>query len=64
LGYTHTIEGSDDMPSHIRGALTNTSEQIPIDGGKMLLGIWQGIFLWEHRKRSRNRKIIIHICGD
>ena len=64
LGYTHTTEGSDDMPSHVRSALTKTSEQIPLAGGKMLLGTWQGIFLWEHRSRGHSRNVVVHICGD
>ena len=64
LGYTHTLEGSDDMPSHIRSAITKTSEQIPLDRGKLLLGTWQGIFLWEHRFKENIRQIIIHILGD
>jgi len=63
LGYNHILEGSDDMPSHIRSAITKTSEQIPIDRGKLLLGTWQGIFLWEHRIKANIRKIIIHISG-
>ena len=64
LGYTHTTEGPDDMPSHIRSALTKTSEQIPLVGAKMLLGTWQGIFLWEHRSRGHSRNVVVHICGD
>jgi len=64
LGYTHTLEGQDDMPSHIRSALTKTSEQIPITSGKMLLGTWQGIFLWEHRSRGHSRNVVVNICGD
>jgi len=64
LGYTHTSEGPDDMPSHIRSALTKTSEQIPLADGEMLLGMWQGIFLWEHRSRSHSRNIVIHISGE
>ena len=64
LGYTHTIEGPDDMPSHIRSALTSTSEQIPLSGGKLLLGIWQGIFLWERRTGPNVRNIVVHISGD
>ena len=63
LGYTHTTEGPD-MPSHIRSALTKTSEQIPLAGAKMLLGTWQGIFLWEHRSRGHSRNVVVHICGD
>ena len=64
LGYTHIWEGKDDMPSHIRSALTSTSEQIPISGGQLLLGTWQGIFLWEHRTSGSLRNIVVHISGD
>ena len=64
LGYTHTLEGPDDMPSHIRSAMTKTSEQIPLANGKMLLGTWQGIFLWEHRSHGHSRNVVVHISGD
>ena len=64
LGYTHTMEVPDDMPSHIRSALTCTSEQIPLSGGQLLLGTWQGIFLWEHRTSGSLRNIVVHISGD
>ena len=64
LSYTHTAEGPDDMPSHIRSVLTNTSEQIPLSGGKMLLGTWQGIFLWEHRSIGHSRNVVVNIYGD
>ena len=64
LGYTHAVEGPDDMPSHIRSVLTNTSEQIPLSGGKMLLGTWQGIFLWEHRTGGHSRNVVVNISGD
>ena len=64
LSYTHTVEGPDDMPSHIRSMLTNTSEQIPLYGGKMLLGTWQGIFLWEHRTLGHSRNVVVNISGD
>ena len=64
LGYTHTMEGPDDMPSHIRSALTSSSVQIPISGGTLLLGTWQGIFLWEHRTHGSLRNIVVHISGD
>ena len=64
LGYTHTSEGPDDMPSHIRSAMTKTSEQIPLADGKMLLGTWQGIFLWEHRSSGHSRNVVVHISGD
>jgi secondary thiamine-phosphate synthase enzyme len=59
--YTHTAEGPDDMPSHIKAALTATSLTIPIAGGKLALGTWQGIYLWEHRTRGSARQIVIHI---
>ena len=64
LSYTHTVEGPDDMPSHIRSMLTNTSEQIPLNGGEMLLGTWQGIFLWEHRTQGHSRNVVVNISGD
>ncbi|MEL4893937.1 secondary thiamine-phosphate synthase enzyme YjbQ [Crocosphaera sp. Alani8] len=62
--YEHSAEGADDMPAHIRSVLTKTSEQIPIYNGKLVLGTWQGIYLWEHRKRSHQREIVVHINGD
>ena len=62
--YIHSLEGPDDMPAHIRSVLTHTSEQIPIANGKLVLGIWQGIYLWEHRQRSHFREVVIHIMGD
>lgn len=62
-GYIHSTEGPDDMPAHIRSALTKTSEQIPISQGRLVLGTWQGIYLWEHRKSSHKRDIIVHISG-
>jgi len=61
--YTHTAEGSDDMPAHIKAALTHTSEQIPISGGRLVLGTWQGIYLWEHRRCPGKRRLIIHVEG-
>jgi len=59
--YTHTAEGTDDMPSHIKSALTATSLSIPILNGQLVLGTWQGIFLWEHRHHAGNRSVAIHI---
>ncbi len=64
IGYTHTVEGPDDMPSHIRSVLTNTSEQIPLSGGEILLGAWQGIFLWEHRRLGHSRNVVVNISGN
>jgi len=62
-GYIHSTEGPDDMPAHIRSALTRTSEQIPIARGRLLLGTWQGIYLWEHRQRSHTREVVVHISA-
>jgi len=61
--YIHDAEGPDDMPAHIRTALTHTSEQIPIDCGRLLLGTWQGIYLWEHRQRGNVRELVVHVSG-
>jgi secondary thiamine-phosphate synthase enzyme len=62
--FTHDAEGGDDMPSHIRMVLTRTSENVPIVAGKMQLGTWQGIFLFEHRRAPHRRKIFITIIGE
>ena len=62
--YAHSIEGSDDMPAHIRSALTSVSESIPVSEGKLLLGRWQGVYLWEHRAHGHRRDVIITITGD
>jgi len=59
--FTHTMEGPDDMPSHIKAALTSTSLSIPIVDGELALGTWQGIFLWEHRRRARSRTVLVHV---
>lgn len=59
--YTHDTEGPDDMPAHIRAALTATSLSIPIADGKLALGTWQGIYLWEHRQRGSRREIVVHV---
>ncbi len=61
--YRHNDEGPDDMPAHLRTALTHTSEQIPIINGRLALGTWQGIYLWEHRSRSYRRDVVVHITG-
>lgn len=61
--YIHDAEGADDMPAHIRTALTHTSENIPINRGHLVLGTWQGIYIWEHRQRNHLRELIIHISG-
>jgi secondary thiamine-phosphate synthase enzyme len=62
--FAHRSEGSDDMPSHIRTTLTRTSETVPIVDGKMQLGTWQGIFLFEHRRAAHRRKIFVTIIGE
>jgi len=62
--YEHDDEGPDDMPSHIRTILTRTSETVPIIDGKMQLGTWQGIFLFEHRRAPHRRKVSVTIIGD
>ena len=62
--YRHTIEGPDDMPAHIRNALTQVSEQIPVSGKRLMLGTWQGIFLWEHRRHGKQRKVVVNLFGN
>ena len=59
--FTHTAEGPDDMPSHIRAALTATTLSIPFEGGRLALGTWQGIYLWEHRRRGSTRRCVVHV---
>ncbi len=62
--YIHSTEGPDDMPAHIRTVLTHTSEQIPIANGRLALGTWQGIYVWEHRSHSHLRELVVHIMGE
>ena len=62
--FTHTYEGPDDMPSHIKMALTRSSENIPFVNGKLLLGTWQGLFLWEHRDHPHTRSLVASIVGE
>lgn len=62
--FTHNAEGGDDMPSHIRMVLTRTSETVPIVDGKMQLGTWQGVFLFEHRRASHRRNVLITTMGE
>jgi len=62
--YIHGLEGPDDMPAHIRTMLTNASLSIPVVGGGMVLGTWQGIYLFEHRARPRRREIVLHLVGE
>jgi secondary thiamine-phosphate synthase enzyme len=61
--FSHTLEGSDDMPSHIRMALTRTSESIPVAAGQLRLGIWQGLFLFEHRAQGSERSVVVSVIG-
>ena len=62
--YRHTTEGVDDMPAHIRAALTATSLSIPLDQGRMLLGAWQAIYLFEHRDAPHQREVVVHVIGE
>ncbi len=59
--YTHTAEGPDDMPAHIKAALTSTTLSIPVLDGRLTLGCWQGIYLWEHRRRGHARELVVHV---
>jgi secondary thiamine-phosphate synthase enzyme len=62
--WEHDAEGDDDMPAHARSALTRTSECIPVAGGQLALGTWQGLFLWEHRRSPHRRHLIVHVAGE
>lgn len=62
--YAHTIEGSDDMPAHLKTSLTDTSLTIPIHSGRLCLGTWQGIFLWEHRRQASGRRLVLTVQGE
>ena len=62
--FEHTLEGADDMPSHIKMALTRTSEMVPVGEGRLLLGTWQGIYLWEHRHQSHSRSVVVTVTGE
>ena len=62
--YRHTIEGKDDMPAHIRAALTLTQLSVPVQHGRMVLGTWQGIYLFEHRDAPHRRSIVLHLMGE
>jgi secondary thiamine-phosphate synthase enzyme len=63
LRYRHTTEGPDDMPAHIRSALTQTSLSIPVRGGRMVLGTWQGLYVFEHRVSPEQRMVALHLIG-
>ena len=62
--YAHDDEGPDDMPAHIRAALTQVQLSIPVVGGRLALGTWQGIYVFEHRRRPHERRIVLHVLGD
>ena len=62
--FVHTAEGPDDMPAHIRAALTAVNLSIPVARGRMTLGTWQGIYVWEHRKAPHSRKVVLHFVGE
>ncbi len=62
--FAHTCEGDDDMPAHVRTALTSVNLGIPVSGGRLALGTWQGIYLWEHRRAPHSRKVALHFVGE
>jgi secondary thiamine-phosphate synthase enzyme len=62
--FVHTVEGKDDMPAHVRTALTTVNLSIPIAEGRLCLGTWQGIYLWEHRTAPHTRTVVVHVMGD
>ncbi len=62
--FEHALEGKDDMPSHIKMALTRTSESVPFEGGRLMLGTWQGIYLWEHRTAAHRRTVTFSFLGE
>lgn len=62
--FSHVAEGPDDMSSHVKAALTRTSESIPIGGGRLLLGTWQGVYVWEHREGRHEREVFVQVLGD
>lgn len=61
--YEHDAEGADDMPAHLRSTLTRTSEVVPVTKGRLALGTWQAIYLWEHRRAPHTRTIVVHVAG-
>ena len=62
--FRHVDEGSDDMPAHVRSILTSNSLSVPVSGGRLDLGVWQGIYLWEHRHRGHRRTVIVTVTGE
>jgi secondary thiamine-phosphate synthase enzyme len=62
--WEHDDEGPDDMPAHARSAITKTSESIPVTAGRLALGVWQGLYLWEHRAHPHTRRLVVHVAGE
>jgi secondary thiamine-phosphate synthase enzyme len=62
--FTHVAEGDDDMSSHVKAALTRTSEQVPVRDGSLALGTWQGLYVWEHREGRHRREVVVHVIGE
>lgn len=62
--FTHVDEGDDDMSAHVKAALLKTSEQVPVADGELVLGTWQGIYVWEHRAGSHRRQVAVHVVGE
>jgi secondary thiamine-phosphate synthase enzyme len=62
--FRHVAEGPDDMPSHVKAALTKTSESIPVQDGQLALGTWQGLYVWEHREGRQQRDVLVHVFGE
>ena len=62
--WTHTLEGPDDMPAHAKTAVTGVSQTIPVTDGRLALGTWQGIYLWEHRRSRHTRRVVVHVVGE
>ncbi len=62
--FEHTAEGVDDMPAHVRAALTQAHLAVPMQNGELMLGTWQGIYLYEHRRQGHRRRVVLHLCGE
>jgi secondary thiamine-phosphate synthase enzyme len=62
--FVHRAEGPDDMPAHVRAALTAVQVSVPVSGGQLALGTWQGVYLWEHRTRGHAREVVVHLVGE
>jgi len=62
--WKHDTEGADDMAAHARSTITRTSESIPVAGGRLALGTWQGLYLWEHRTQAHRRSLVVHVTGE